>query len=67
MIVCIRGYCSAEKQRFNTLTHRLDAGAMLAFRNPRAHSIRVDDPEKAIELILFINLLVKSLDGATKV
>lgn len=45
----------------------LYAGAMLAFRNPRAHSIRVDDPEKALEVILFINLLIKSLDGATRV
>ncbi len=45
----------------------LYAGAMLAFRNPRAHSIRVDDPEKALEVILFINLLIKSLDGTTKV
>jgi len=45
----------------------LYAGAMLALRNPRAHSLRVDDPENALDLILFINLLLKSLDNAKKI
>jgi len=45
----------------------LYAGAMLALRNPRAHSIRVDDPENALDLIMFINLLIKSLDNAKKI
>lgn len=45
----------------------LYAGAMLAFRNPRAHSIRNDDPEKALEVVLFISFLMKSLDSAMKV
>lgn len=44
----------------------LYAGAMLALRNPRAHSLRVDDPENALDLILFINLLMRSLDNAKK-
>ncbi len=44
----------------------LYAGAMLALRNPRAHSLKVDDPENALDLILFINLLLKSLDNAKK-
>jgi len=44
----------------------LYSGAMLAFRNPRDHTLRVDDPENALDLILFINLLIKSLDNAKK-
>ncbi|MCK4821191.1 TIGR02391 family protein [bacterium] len=42
----------------------LYAGAMLAFRNPRAHEIIEDDPEKALEYIVFLSLLAKSLDKA---
>lgn len=45
----------------------LYAGAMLALRNPRAHSLRVDDPENALDLILFINLLMRYLDNAKKI
>lgn len=45
----------------------LYAGAMLALRNPRAHSLRADDPENALDLILFISLLMKSLDNAKKI
>jgi uncharacterized protein (TIGR02391 family) len=44
----------------------LYAGAMLALRNPRAHSIRVDDPENALDIILLISLLLKSLDNTTR-
>lgn len=42
----------------------LYAGAMLALRNPRAHKIIEDDPEKALEYIAFLSLLAKSLDKA---
>jgi len=35
----------------------LYAGAMLALRNPRAHEIIQDDPEKALEYIAFLSLL----------
>lgn len=42
----------------------LYAGAMLALRNPRAHEIIEDDPEKALEYIAFLSLLAKSLDKA---
>lgn len=45
----------------------LYAGAMLALRNPRAHSLKADDPENALDLILFISLLMKSLDNANKI
>ena len=45
----------------------LYAGAMLALRNPRAHAIIEDDPEKALESICFLSLLVKWLDKANKV
>ncbi len=39
-------------------------GAMLALRNPRAHKLVEDDPERAMEFIAFISLLAKLLDGA---
>ena len=44
----------------------LYAGAMLALRNPRAHEIIEDDPEKALEYIAFLSLLAKSLDKADR-
>lgn len=44
----------------------LYAGAMLAFRNPRAHEIIEDDPEKALEYIGFLSLLAKSLDDTKR-
>ena len=44
----------------------LYAGAMLALRNPRAHELIEDDPEKALEYIAFISLLAKSLDKASR-
>jgi uncharacterized protein (TIGR02391 family) len=44
----------------------LYAGAMLALRNPKAHEIIEDDPEKALEYIAFLSLLAKSLDKAKR-
>lgn len=44
----------------------LYAGAMLALRNPRAHGLIEDDPEKALEYIAFISLLAKLLDKASR-
>ena len=63
--------------RFNDLNTETDrseqqgmmflyAGAMLALRNPRAHGIVEDEPEKALELLSFINFLMKSLDLTTR-
>ena len=40
----------------------LYSGAILALRNPRAHEIVEDDPETALEYIVFLSLLAKSLD-----
>ena len=40
----------------------LFAGAMLAFRNPRAHKFVQDHPERALERIRFVSLLAKLLD-----
>lgn len=45
----------------------LYAGAMLALRNPRAHEIIEDDPEKALEYIAFLSLLAKSLNKTMRV
>lgn len=44
----------------------LYAGAMLAFRNPRAHGLLSDDPIIAIEIIGFVNFLAKALDRAKR-
>ena len=44
----------------------LFAGTILAFRNPRAHELILDDPERALETIGFISLLAKLLDQAKK-
>lgn len=41
-------------------------GAMLALRNPRAHKLAEDDPERAMEFIAFISLLAKLLDETQK-
>jgi uncharacterized protein (TIGR02391 family) len=43
----------------------LYAGAMLAIRNPRAHSLVQDHPENAISYIYFISMLAKGLDRTT--
>jgi uncharacterized protein (TIGR02391 family) len=44
----------------------LYAGAMLAFRNPRAHGLLNDDPVVALEIIGFVNFLAKALDRAKR-
>jgi uncharacterized protein (TIGR02391 family) len=44
----------------------LYAGAMLALRNPRAHELVADHPERAIEHLSFLSMLAKSLDRATR-
>jgi uncharacterized protein (TIGR02391 family) len=59
--------------KFNSLTDQSDqdeqqgfmylfAGAVMGLRNPRAHKIIKDDPERALEFIAFISLLAKMLD-----
>ena len=40
----------------------LYAGAMLALRNPRAHELLEDHPERAIEHLGFLSMLAKALD-----
>lgn len=63
--------------RFNDLTDKTDiseqrgmmelyAGAIGAFRNPRAHKLVNDDPGFALEVIAFISFLAKALDKTTK-
>lgn len=44
----------------------LYSGAMLAFRNPRAHGLLTDDPEEALDVISFVNFIAKALDRAKK-
>jgi uncharacterized protein (TIGR02391 family) len=41
-------------------------GAVAGLRNPRAHKLIKDDPERALEFIAFISLLAKLVDGATR-
>jgi uncharacterized protein (TIGR02391 family) len=43
------------------------AGAVAGLRNPRAHKLIKDDPERALEFIAFVSLLAKLLDGPKKV
>lgn len=42
----------------------LFCGAVSGLRNPRAHRLMEDDPERALEFIAFISLLAKLLDEA---
>jgi uncharacterized protein (TIGR02391 family) len=42
------------------------SGAVAGLRNPRAHRLITDDPERALEFIAFVSLLAKLLDGAKK-
>lgn len=44
----------------------LFSGLMLALRNPRAHGIVEDKPDTAIEILSFLNFLMKSLDKCIK-
>lgn len=64
--------------RFNQLADQSDkdeqqgfmmmfTGAVAGLRNPRAHKLIKDDPERALEFIAFVSLLAKLLDGAKKV
>lgn len=43
------------------------AGAVAGLRNPRAHKLIQDDPERALEFIAYVSLLAKLLYGAKKV
>jgi uncharacterized protein (TIGR02391 family) len=63
--------------RFNDLRDQSDqdeqkgfmmmfSGAVAGLRNPRAHKLIKDDPERAIEFIAYVSLLAKLLDGAKK-
>lgn len=41
------------------------SGAVSGLRNPRAHEIIVDDPERALEFVAFVSLLAKIVDKST--
>jgi uncharacterized protein (TIGR02391 family) len=51
----------SEKSEQEGMMH-LYEGAMLALRNPRAHGITQDHPERAIEYLSFISMLANSLN-----
>ena len=59
------GVSDSDKSEQQGMMH-LYTGVMLAFRNPRAHEIIEDDPEKALEVLSFISFLAKTLDKATR-
>ncbi len=42
-------------------------GAVLALRNPRAHTLFDDSPELALDYIAFLSMLAKRLDGAKRI
>lgn len=61
--------------KFNALTDQSDhdeqkgfmmmfSGAVAGLRNPRAHKLIEDDPERALEFIAFVSLLAKLADKA---
>jgi uncharacterized protein (TIGR02391 family) len=63
------------KLRFNDLRDQTDrdeqkgfmmmfSGAVAGLRNPRAHRLIKDDPERALEFIAYVSLLAKLLDEA---
>jgi uncharacterized protein (TIGR02391 family) len=63
--------------RFNPMADQSDKDEQLGFmmmfsgavagpRNPRAHKLIKDDPERALEFIAFVSLLAKLLDGAKR-
>ena len=63
--------------KFNDLQNQTDrdeqkgfmmlfSGAVVGLRNPRAHTLIRDDPERALEFIAFVSLLAKFVDGAKK-
>jgi uncharacterized protein (TIGR02391 family) len=45
---------------------RLFSGAALAVRNPRAHTLKADTAEKALEQIVFLSHLAKTVDAAAR-
>lgn len=63
--------------QFNSLTDDSDrdeqkgymmmlSGAVSGLRNPRAHTLFDDDPERALEFIAFVSLLAKLVEGAKR-
>ncbi|MBI3490946.1 MAG: TIGR02391 family protein [Acidobacteria bacterium] len=59
------GVSGSDKSEQQGMT-QLFSGAMLAFRNPRAHQIISDDPENALEILSFLSFLAKAVDRANK-
>jgi uncharacterized protein (TIGR02391 family) len=68
---------SPGNPRFNPMADQSDkdeqlgfmmmfSGAVAGLRNPRAHKLIKDDPERALEFIAFVSLLAKLLDGAKR-
>jgi hypothetical protein len=43
------------------------SGAVAGLRNPRAHKLIKDDPERALEFIAYVSLLAKLLDARAQV
>ena len=54
----------SEKSEQEGMMH-LYEGAMMALRNPRAHGVTEDHPERAIEYLSFVSMLANALDRTT--
>jgi uncharacterized protein (TIGR02391 family) len=54
-----------EKSEQEGMMHLFE-GAMMALRNPRAHGIIDDHPERAVEYLSFLSMLARSLDRAQR-
>ncbi|MBR8212863.1 MULTISPECIES: TIGR02391 family protein [Burkholderia cepacia complex] len=51
----------SEKSEQEGMMH-LYEGAMMALRNPRAHGVTQDHPERAVEYLSFVSMLARALD-----
>jgi len=56
---------ATDKDEQQGMMH-LFMGAVLALRNPRAHSVFDDSPELAVDAIAFLSMLAKRLDTARR-
>jgi uncharacterized protein (TIGR02391 family) len=57
------GASVSEKNEQEGVMHLLE-GAVLAFRNPRAHGLEPDEADEAAEAIAFFSMLARFIDGS---
>ncbi|CAE6802814.1 hypothetical protein R75461_05269 [Paraburkholderia nemoris] len=55
----------SEKSEQEGMMHLFE-GAVMALRNPRAHGLVTDHPERTVEYLSFLSMLAKSLDSVQR-